>query len=182
LVVSALGVMVTVERSTTDPGATVDITDPSSVEAIAVEHLFDLAIDFEPMKIYPSPFGTRIDAIVRQGKAEGPRLQGEVLAGGGDWIVVGDDNIGRLDVRATIRTHDGEMVYVTNAGRVAFDDEAQTRFLAGETVAFDDMHARAAPLFETGSDPYRWLNRTVAVGIVVELSLEHIRYQVYALS
>jgi hypothetical protein len=32
------------------------------------------------------------------------------------------------------------------------------------------------------TDPYRWLNRTVAVGIVVELSLEHIRYQVYALS
>jgi hypothetical protein len=168
--------------SSPDLGAAVDITDPSSVEAITVEHLFDLAVDFDPMKIYPSPLGTRIDAIVRQGKADGPRLQGEVLAGGGDWIVVGADNVGRMDVRATIRTHDDEMIHLTNTGRVALDDEARARFLAGETIAFDEMYARTAPLFETGSEPYHWLNRTVAVGVVVELSLQHIHYQVYALT
>lgn len=159
-----------------------DIINPSSVETIAVQHLFDLAIDFDPMKIYPSPLGTRIDAIVQQGKAQGPRLRGEVLAGGGDWIVIGADGVGRMDVRATIRTHDDEMIHLTNTGRVVLGEDAQSRFLAGETIAFDEMYGRTAPLFETGSDPYQWLNRTVAVGMVSELSLQHIRYHVYALA
>jgi Protein of unknown function (DUF3237) len=160
----------------------VTATHPPQVEAIAVEHLFDFAIEFDRMKVYPTPLGTRLDAIVRRGKVDGPRLQGEVLAGGGDWIVVGDDGVGRLDVRATVRTHDDEMIHVTNTGRVVLTDESRARFLAGETIGFDEMYSRTAPLFETGSDAYRWLNRTVTVGLVVELSLEHIHYQVYALS
>lgn len=158
-----------------------DITDPSSVETIAVEHLFELAVDFDPMKVYPSPFGTRIDAIVRQGKADGPGLQGEVLAGGGDWLVVGSDGVARMDVKATIRTPDDEMIHVTNTGRVVVDEDTRDLFLAGETITFDEMYGRTAPLFETASDRYAWLNRTVSVGVVVELSLQHIRYQVYGL-
>jgi hypothetical protein len=160
----------------------VDLTDPSSIETIPVEHLFDLAVDFDPMKVYPSPFGMRVDAIVRQGKAHGPRLQGEVLAGGGDWIVVGDDGVARIDVRATIRTHDDQMIYLTNTGRVVVDAATRDRFLAGETITFDEMYGRTAPLFETSSDTYGWLNRTVTVGVVAELSLDHIRYHVYSLS
>jgi uncharacterized protein DUF3237 len=147
-----------------------------------LEHLFDLAADFHPMPIYTSPLGTRLDAIVRQGTAKGPRLDGEVLPGGGDWIVVGGDGVGRLDIRATIRAHDAAMIHVTSTGRVVLHDGIRDRFLAGETIAGDQMYARTTPLFETGADAYRWLNGTVAVGLVVELSLEHIRYQVYALA
>jgi len=147
-----------------------------------LEHLFDLAVDFEPMPVYASPLGTRLDAIVRQGTVEGPRLNGEVRAGGGDWIVVGGDGIGRLDIRATIRTHDAEMIYLTSTGRVVVDDDTRDRFLAGETITGDQMYGRTAPLFETGADAYRWLNGTVAVALFVELSLQHIGYQVYALA
>jgi hypothetical protein len=157
-------------------------TPMSTLMSIDLDHLFDLAVDFEPMPIYASPLGTRLDAIVRRGTAKGPRLDGEVLPGGGDWIVVGADGIARLDIRATIRTHDAETIHVTGTGRVVFDDGTRGRFLAGETIAADEMYARTAPLFETGADAYRWLNATVAAGLVVELSLEHIRYQVYALS
>ena len=41
------------------------------------------------------------------GIIEGPKLQGEVLPGGGDWLLVGSDGTGRVDVRATIRTWSG---------------------------------------------------------------------------
>lgn len=153
-------------------------SDPSTVDALAVEHLFDFAVDFDPMKIYPSPLGTRIDAIVRQGKVDGPRLRGEILAGGGDWIVVGADGVARLDIRATIRAEDGGMVFVTNTGRVVLGD-ARDRFLAGETVTAGEMYGRTAPLFETGSEPHAWLNRIVTAGVIVELSTTHIRYHIY---
>jgi hypothetical protein len=84
-------------------------------------------------------------------------------------------------VRATVRTHDDALVHVTSTGRVALG-EVRDRFLAGETIAYGDMYARTAPLLETGADAYRWLNGTVTVGLVVELSLEHIHYQVYGLA
>jgi hypothetical protein len=105
-----------------------------------------------------------------------------VLSGGGDWIVVGGDGVARLDIRATLRTHDAEMIHLTGTGRVVLDDATRDRFLAGATIAGDDMYGRTAPLFETGADAYRWLNGMVTLGLIVELSLEHIRYQVYALA
>jgi hypothetical protein len=159
----------------------VDTSDGANVDALAVEHIFDIAVDFDPMKIYPSPFGTRIDAIVRQGKADGPRLRGDILAGGGDWLLVGDDGVGRLDIRATIRTPDGDMVHLTSAGRTVLTEASRDRFLAGETITIDDLYGRTSPVFETASEAYSWLNGIVAVGVIVELSLTHIRYHVYAL-
>lgn len=156
------------------------VIDPTTVDALPVEYLFDLAIDFDPMQIYPSPLGTRMVAVVRQGTARGPRLDGEVLPGGGDWLVVGSDGVARIDVRATLRAVDGAMIHLTNTGRVRMDGDARDRFLAGERIRFAEMHARTAPLFETGSDEYAWLNHTVAIGNVVELGLDHIRYQVFA--
>jgi hypothetical protein len=156
------------------------VIDPTAVEVLPVEYLFDLAIDFDPMQIYPSPLGTRMVAVVRRGTASGPRLDADVLPGGGDWLLVGSDGVARLDVRVTLRAADGAMIHLTNTGRVLMDGEARDRFLGGETIRFTEMHARTAPLFETGSDAYSWLNHTVAIGNVVELGLDRIRYQVFA--
>lgn len=75
-----------------------DLMNPAAVEAVAVDHLFDLAIDFEPMQVFPTPLGTRMVAVVRRGTATGPRLDGRVLAGGGDWLVIGSDGVARIDV------------------------------------------------------------------------------------
>ena len=161
---------------------TVTTTDPPVTTALAVEHVLDLAIEFHEMRLYPTPLGTRIDAIVRHGTAVGPRLDGGVLPGGGDWLVVGDDGVAHVDVRATIRTHDDHTVHLTSTGRVVLDDDARARFLAGDTLTRDDMYARTAPLFETAAEPYRWLHGVVTVGLVEELSLHHIRYRVLALT
>ena len=43
----------------------------------------------------------------------------------------------------------------------------------------DEVHGRAAPLFETAAEPYRSLNGVLAVGRVVELSQGHIRYELF---
>lgn len=157
-----------------------ELTDPAAVETVAVDHLFDLAIDFEPMQVFPTPLGTRMVAVVRRGTAAGPQLDGRVLAGGGDWLVIGSDGVARLDVRATVRAADDSMIYLTNSGRVLMADEARDRFLWGGTITSGDMYARTAPLFETGSRAHAWLNHTVAIGNVVELALDRIRYQVFA--
>ncbi|HEX6424663.1 MAG TPA: DUF3237 domain-containing protein [Acidimicrobiales bacterium] len=156
------------------------LVDPVAVDALSAEYLFELSIDFDPMQIYPSPLGTRMVAVVRRGRATGPRLDAAVLAGGGDWLVVGSDSVARVDVRATLRTADGAMILLTSTGRASMDGVTRDRFLGGEAIRFEEMHGRTAPLFETGSDAYSWLNRTVAIGNVVELALDHIRYHVFA--
>ncbi|GAA3614030.1 DUF3237 domain-containing protein [Nonomuraea rosea] len=153
-------------------------TDPATT-ALAIEHLCDFAITFQAMQTLSTPLGTRMIAVVRHGTVEGPRLRGEFLPGGGDWIVIGSDRVARLDVRATIRTHDGELVFVTVTGRAALSDAAIDRLLAGQTIGWDEMHARTAPLFETGAAGYAWLNSTVAIAIN-ELSLHHVNYRVYS--
>ncbi|GGO83681.1 DUF3237 domain-containing protein [Nonomuraea cavernae] len=85
------------------------------------------------------------------------------LSSGGDWITVGSDRVARLDVRATIRTHDDELVFLTVTGRATMSDEVINRLFAGETIGWEEMHARSAPLFETGADGYAWLNSAAAV-------------------
>ncbi|MGN9844279.1 DUF3237 domain-containing protein [Nonomuraea sp. H19] len=154
-------------------------TDPATT-AVTVEHLCDFAITFQTMQTFATPLGTRMIAVIDRGTVEGPRLRGEFLPGGGDWIMVGSDRVARLDVRATLRTHDDELVFVTVTGRASLPDEAIGRLWAGETIGWDEMHARSAPLFETGADRYAWLNSTVAIA-VNELSLNHVNYRVYSI-
>jgi len=159
----------------------VEVLDPQLITELLVDYMFEFRVDFEPeMLIYPTPFGTRIDAIVSGGQADGPRLNAEVLAGGGDWLTMPADGIARMDVRATLRTNSGDYVHYTSSGRCVLDAQTRDRFLAGETITRDEMYGRASPLFETGSEAYAWLNEVVATGVIVELSLRQIRYQIFA--
>jgi Protein of unknown function (DUF3237) len=157
-------------------------SQPQLVTQLPVEYLFEFHVDFDPaMLIYPTPFGTRIDAIAARGKAEGPRFSGEVLAGGGDWLTMPADGIARMDVRATVRADSGDLVHYTSAGRVVLDAATRDRFLAGDTITTDEMYGRASPLFETASDSYGWLNQIVATGVIAEVSLNHIHYHIFAI-
>jgi len=53
-----------------------------------------------PLIVGPGPFGQRVVAEVRGGRCEGKRIRGTILTGGADWLLIGPDGWGRLDVRA----------------------------------------------------------------------------------
>lgn len=154
---------------------TTEVQLPSSVE---VTHLTDLSIDFDPVQTFTTPVSSRLVYVVKHGLVDGPLLRGEILPGGGDWLVVGSDGVARLDVRATIRTHDDQFVYLTNTGRAHLGEEALARFYAGHLVAWNEAYARSAPLFEAGSDSYAWLNGAVTVA-VNQISLTHVDYRIF---
>ena len=61
----------------------------------------------EPVEIGTGPYGTRNIFEVTGGTFEGSRLRGTILPGGGDWLLIDAEGIGRLDVRATLETDDG---------------------------------------------------------------------------
>jgi hypothetical protein len=149
---------------------------------LAADHLFDLSIVFADMHIYAVPAGTRVTAVAEGGRLDGRRVEGDVLPGGGDWIVVGADGVARLDVRLTVRTDGGDLVHLAGQGRVRLGEAAQASFLAGDTVTPPDVVGRGTTQFEAAGEALAWLNAAVAVGTVTELSRRHIRYRYYELA
>jgi hypothetical protein len=147
-----------------------------------LEHLYDMHADLEPPQLIgAAPAGTRQIFIVKGGQLDGPSIKGEVLPGGGDWATARPDGAVQLDVRATVRTDDGAMVYAYYSGYIADAMNAAGRVFAGEDVPLTEYYFYTNPLFQTGAEKYEWLNRVVAVGRgrIVPGGVE---YRVWALS
>ena len=145
---------------------------------LPVEHLLDMAVDLEPAQPIATPVGARMTFIARGGSVTGPRIEGELLPGGGDWLLVGSDGIGRVDVRATIRTHDGALIHYETRGVIKIPADGLERLAAGERLPFADTYVRTTPKFETADERYAWLNGIVVLGYN-ELSPDHIDYRMY---
>jgi hypothetical protein len=110
-----------------------------------------------------TPLGGRRVAPVLGGRFEGTRLSGTVEEGGSDWILVRPDGSTMLDVRLTLRTDDGHLIGMTYRGYRHGPPEVIARLNRGEPVDPASYYFRTAPLFETSSEKYGWLNRVVAV-------------------
>jgi hypothetical protein len=102
---------------------------------------------------------------MKGGAFAGPRLRGEVLPGGGDWVLVRPDGVADLDIRLTLRTDEGDLIYTACEGIFDIAPEMRRRILDGEEVDPSKYYFRTAPRFETASGKYGWLNRLIAVGV-----------------
>lgn len=103
----------------------------------------------EVHRLGSTAFHRRVIGGIAQGRWTGERLNADIVAPGGDWAIPSTDgSIMLLDVRQTLRTDDGALVYVTYQGRC---DRGRGTY----TVA---------PTFETDDERYAWLNAVQAVG------------------
>lgn len=131
-----------------------------------LEHLYDMHADLEaPQVVAGGPMGTRQIFIVKGGTVEGPKLKGTVLPGGGDWATMRADGVIQLDVRATIKTDDGAMIYGTYGGYIAFPSaDVFSRIFQGEDFPLEEYYFFTNPMFQTGAERYMWLNQVVSIG------------------
>lgn len=130
-----------------------------------LEHVFDYeALLKAPVPIGPGPFGNRLFYEVRSGVVSGPRVSGEVLSGGGDWALVGEDGWTRLDVRGQCRTVDGAHLYLSYTGVIEPNEELRRAVARGGATGFDDHYFRVSLQVETGDPRYAWLTRSALVG------------------
>jgi hypothetical protein len=109
------------------------------------EFAFELLLDVDPQ----IDAGHVRIAPVTGGTFSGPGIRGTVHPGGADWItrVSGHSS---LDVRITLETDDGALIYMTYTGIVA--------------PGSDGVYWRVRPVFHTTSEQYDWLNHAVFVG------------------
>lgn len=124
-------------------GQTASAQAPAS--ELESEFLLELLLDVDPQL---DAGHVRI-APVTGGTFSGPGIEGTVHSGGADWItqVAGHSS---LDVRITLETDDGEMIYMSYTGIV----------WSGE----DGLYWRVRPIFQTASEKYDWLNHAVFIG------------------
>jgi hypothetical protein len=157
---------------------TVELLETAPLSQLPVEHLCDLSVDLEPAQPVVTALGTTFVFIATGGRIEGAGISGEVLPGGGDWLHIGSDLIGRVDVRATIRTDDGELIAYTAGGLIEVPADGLERLAAGERLPWEQTYIRTTPKFETSAEPYAWISKLVTVAYN-ELSPNHVDYRIY---
>lgn len=119
----------------------------------------------EPIPVGTTAHGARFIVPVIEGTLEGPNLTATVVPPGGDWLLVRPDGVGELDVRVTLQTQDGALLYATYRGYITRVMELLPRWLQGEEIPREEYYLAVTPYFETGAAQYDWLQRTISVGI-----------------
>jgi hypothetical protein len=105
----------------------------------------------DPLVLPNTPAGTRVIVEVKSFTVEGDRLRGKNKGvAAADWLTIGPDGTATLDVRATMETDDGALIFAYYQGRRDFSQGL-------------DAPLYTAPKFETGDERYAWLNKIQAV-------------------
>jgi len=121
------------------------------------------AVLADAVPVGDGPYGTRRIREVVRGEVSGERIRGRVGSGGADWVLVGPDGWGRLDVRLTIHTHDDAHLYVQYVGVIEYTEAALAANAAARSSEYGEHYFRTAPRLETGDPRYDWVNRTLFV-------------------
>jgi hypothetical protein len=146
------------------------------------EFLMQLTADLDPAQVVgDTPQGDRRIIPVIGGSFSGPQLKGQVLVGGGgDWLLFRKDGAAQLDVRTTLRTDDGVLIYVSYRGVSVIPADVRQRIMSGQDVDPAQYYFRTTPYFETASEKYSWLNKLVTVG-VGKRTKTSVVYSIYAI-
>jgi hypothetical protein len=146
-----------------------------------MDHIFSFnaTLKLPPEVIGVVPEGLRLTFYVTGGIVEGPEVNGKVLPVGADWMTVRRDGVGIINVRATLETNDGALIYVTYPGVSDFGENGFELALRQELPPVSPI--RTSPSCCTAHPKYLWLNRLSCVGIgQSDMANSQVKYDVYA--
>ncbi|RBO84111.1 DUF3237 domain-containing protein [Marinomonas aquiplantarum] len=132
--------------------------DPNRDERFQTKFVYEsrVTIDQNRPIVGNSKYGNRGIVWITGGEFEGPRLNGTVIPGGGDWQLTRPDGSKELDARYALKTDDGYVIYVHNKVlTVPRPTDANPR----------NRYAKSVLSFEAPIDsPYEWMNQAVFLG------------------
>jgi hypothetical protein len=138
------------------------MNEPSPA-ALELRPLCTVELELEPAEVIgEGPSGMRMIVGISSMKVSGDRLNAHLKGrAAADWFtIVG--TAATIDVRATLETHDGGLIYVQYRGRSDVSNG----------IGSGPMYV--APTFETSDERYQWLNHIQAVG---KGELKTLRYE-----
>ncbi len=116
------------------------------------------------------------------GWAKGPKISGTLLAPAADWLRVMPGGSLRLDVRGTLKTDDGALIYLAYNGIISHSKESWDRMMKGEVLTSKDHYFITAPTMQTSAEKYAWLNHVQCIGKIVEVKGgedSFVKYDIY---
>ena len=100
------------------------------------------------------------------GTFTGPELNGKLLPGASaDWQIVLSDGTALGDIRYTLQTDTGELLYVQSRGVRHGSPEVLARLGRGEDVDASEYTFRTSTQIETAAPRLDWLNRGVFISV-----------------
>lgn len=150
----------------------------------SVDYLATVTVPLkDPETIGQTPDGIKVNWYWSpvEGVVAGPKVTGKVRHIGGDWMTIRRDGVGLMDVRATIETDDGALLFVEYPGYYELGKDGYQAFLEGRLPA--RAPTRTTPRIHTAHPSYSWLNRTQCIGIgeVASVPRPVYMYDLYAL-
>ncbi|MFS0576278.1 DUF3237 domain-containing protein [Sporosarcina sp. 179-K 3D1 HS] len=128
-------------------------------------HSFQVKITVgTPIEIGHTGAGIRRVIPITGGTVEDLDVRGEVLPGGADYQLIRNDGVTEVVAHYVIRMDDGELIYVVNKGYRHGPPDIMEKLKLGEPVPDDAYYFKTTPVFETASETYQYLNRTIYVG------------------
>lgn len=122
--------------------------------------------------------------VLPGGWAKGPNISGSFIPPGGDWLRVMPSGVLRLDVRATLKTDEGDFLYISYNGLLQHTEASAAKLNAGEKFTNKDVaYFVTAPTIQTSSKKYDYLNRVQIINKFVEARLSkeesYVMYDVF---
>jgi hypothetical protein len=110
---------------------------------------------------------------------EGPKIRATTPMPGIDWFTPSEDGFGKPHVRLPFMTDDGALVLLEYHG-VAQASDAFIRAVEQDTATdWDDQYLRMALTFDTTSERYAWLTRSLFVARGRLRGAKELEYEVF---
>ena len=120
----------------------------------------------EPLDVGDLSRGHRRIVPVTGGTFAGPELNGKLLPGASaDWQIVLPDGTVLGDIRYTLQTADGALLYVQSRGVRHGSAEVLARLGRGDDVDAGEYTFRTSTQIETASRELDWLNKGIFIGV-----------------
>jgi Protein of unknown function (DUF3237) len=120
----------------------------------------------EPLDLGDVAQGHRRIVPQTGGRFSGPEINGELLPGASaDWQVVMPDGTSFADLRYTLQTNGGDLLYVQSRGVRHGSAEILARLAHGEDVDASEYTFRTSTKIETAAQELDWLNKGVFISV-----------------
>jgi Protein of unknown function (DUF3237) len=120
----------------------------------------------EPLDLGDVVQGRRRIVPLTGGTFAGPELNGKLLPGSSaDWQIVLPDGTALGDIRYTLQTDDGNLLYVQSRGVRHGSADVLARLARGEDVDASEYTFRTSTQIETATPRLDWLNKGVFISV-----------------